>query len=556
MNRAERPSPLPLAVLGAAIVLAGAVILHFGRGTTFYYDEWNVVLTRLGHDPGVFLRSHNGHNSFLPLLLYKTLFETAGLEHYAVYRVVHLALMELVAVLAYLYARPRLGAWWALGPAVALTLVGHAPDYVLQTFQLTFSLSLVAGVAALLAFDRGTRWGDAAGSALLVASLFSSGLGVAFAVGAAVEVLLRPDRRRRLWVLAAPALLYGAWYLAWGWSDFEVANLIHAPRYAEEMYVAGVGALTSLTLGAAVVAVAFAALTVVALAGSGGARPRLWGLAAAAITFWVLTAGSRYGIAPPNTGRYQFPSAVLVALLACEVLGPRVAGRRVGRRGALLAGAALAALLVNDWGLLQANQGGIPDASRHVRAELGALELVRGRVAPEYRPDPGRAPDVTAGQYFGAIDRYKSSPADSPGKIARAAPGPRAAADRVLGEALGLGFARVAAILPPDASTQATPFQAVGGTASRDARGCVRFRRDGPGASLRLVVPAGRVAVAAGPADVVGAAGRFGDDPRIPLGSVVRDSAGAVRLEGDAVPDAPWRVSLASDAPFTACVLR
>src|SRR5262249_33426114 len=51
-------------------------------------------------------------------------------------------------------------------------------------------------------------------------------------------------------------------------------------------------------------------------------------------------------------------------------------------------------------------------------AELGALQLARSTVAPEYSPEMDLFGGVPAAPFFAATDRYGSSPADSPAEIA------------------------------------------------------------------------------------------------------------------------------------------
>jgi hypothetical protein len=77
---------------------------------------------------------------------------------------------------------------------------------------MTFLFAVDAGLAALLMLERRTARADAAVSALLAVSLASAGPGVAFAIGCGVEVLGR-RRPRDLWIVVAPVVLYGAWWL-------------------------------------------------------------------------------------------------------------------------------------------------------------------------------------------------------------------------------------------------------------------------------------------------------------------------------------------------------
>ena len=80
-------SALVLAVFAFLVVVAFVLLYRKGLGTTFYYDEWNFVMNRREWDVETFLRAHNEHLSLLPVLIFKLLFVTVGLDSYGVYRV-------------------------------------------------------------------------------------------------------------------------------------------------------------------------------------------------------------------------------------------------------------------------------------------------------------------------------------------------------------------------------------------------------------------------------------------------------------------------------------
>lgn len=503
----------------AAIVVVGAwAILAAGSGLTFFFDEWNLVVNRGGHSLDVFLRPHNEHASTVGVLIYKALFETAGLGHYGVYRLVGVLLMELLAGLVYVYARPRLGRWWALFPASALVMVGAAPEHVLQPFQMTFTLSLVGALVALLAFDRGR---DRLASAGLVVSLFSSSVALGLFGAFVLELVLRRDRRRAVRVLAAPAVLYGAWWIGYSTASTPLSNLPHVLGFMEVEYVTAVRGLTTLTVMNAAAALLLLGVTVVAACGSTGLRPRFWFAVAAPLAYWLSTALLRYGESPPDTQRYIYPGVLMLALLVCE-LG---AGRRLpafSARVAVVAGALLVALLLDNAGQVDEKRGTqSPQFARILRPELGALELARGAVRdPGFAPDPLRAPDLTAANYLAALDRYPGSPGASPEEIAAADVDARAAADMVL-------FGAVApTVEPADRACAATPETALDLTFAS-----------------ALLVTARR-------APVTVTLRRFGDAPAVTL-TVAARAAGRVALP--AADAHPYRAQLSSAAPFAAC---
>ncbi len=145
------------------------------------------------------------------MLVFKALFSTVGIDSYVPYRVAGLAIHCGVAVLLFAYARRRAGDVLALAAAATVLFLGTAWQDVLWPFQIGFLGSLAAWIGALLALDREDRRGDVAAAVLLALALSSSSLGIPLLLAFALEVLGRPDRRARWWVIAAPAVLYGAW---------------------------------------------------------------------------------------------------------------------------------------------------------------------------------------------------------------------------------------------------------------------------------------------------------------------------------------------------------
>src|SRR5215207_9810946 len=99
---------LAVALLVALALVAAAWILREGRGLTFFYDEWNWVLTRRSGVTGLF-EQHNGHLVVLPLLVFKALFALVGFEPYWVYRVAGVLAHLLCVGLCFALVRRRLG---------------------------------------------------------------------------------------------------------------------------------------------------------------------------------------------------------------------------------------------------------------------------------------------------------------------------------------------------------------------------------------------------------------------------------------------------------------
>jgi hypothetical protein len=405
----------------------------------------------------------------------KALFETAGLAHYWPYRLMIVALHLACAALLYLVARRRVGDVLALLPAVVLLSLGPAWQDILWPFQIGFLIPLACYLGMLLALDRGDRASDLVTGGLLAIALTSSSLAIPVAVAATVELLLSPDRWRRLLrVVAVPAALYGAWYLAYGESDFDPGNLPTTPEYIVNAAGASIGAATSVGLTAGkLLAAALAIGVALRLTRDGPERARLLGLVAAALSFWALLGVFRPDEIPPPS-RQLYPGALFVLLIGVEL----ARGARIGRAALALAALAAALIVAVNIGDLHRGAERLRHFTDFVAAELGALELARASVSSEFRPDPVLAPWVSAGTYFPAVDAW-GSPADTPAGILRWPEPARRAADIALVAALRLQIA------PGPLPGERGPTPVVTRGSGRTAGGCVRLRRGAP-AEMRL----------------------------------------------------------------------
>ena len=493
---------LVLAVFGVLVLVACVLIYRKGFGTTFYYDEWNFVMNRRGWDVDTFLRAHNEHLSLLPVLIFKLLFVSVGLDSYGVYRAALLLVHVICVVLVYVLARERVDAPLAIAAAVIVLFLGAAWNDLLVPFQMSFLLSVAAGLGLLIALERADPRGTVAVAVLLAASLASSSVGIAFAAAAAVHVLLRSDRLVRLWAVAVPSLLYLAWLAAYGdptatagdrsLTQLANDNLPAAPGYVATAAAGAVGAVTGLGIDwGRPLAVAGALLLAVHIARGRTLSLRLLALLAAAAAYWGLAAVFRAHVNPPTDSRYLYLGAVLVLLLTVELL-PRF---DVGPRALVVVAVFVGASALANFGSLRSGSQYLQDWSRYVRAELGALELAGPQTRRDFAPDPVRAPDITAGRYFAAVRDY-GSPASSPAEILNAGEGERQAADSVLLQALGAPVSAGGAVGGRPPTAEATD----GRVATRG--GCLRVAPAAAGAAVELMLPPAGLLVEANAAPV------------------------------------------------------
>jgi hypothetical protein len=544
---AARPARAGWLALAGLLAVALAMLLYVGRSTSFYFDEWDWILGRRAWDLDALLAPHNEHLSLAPVLVFKALFSTVGIDSYVPYRVAGLAVHCGVVVLLFAYARRRVGDVLALGAAATILFLGTAWPDVLWPFQMGFLGSLAAGIGALLALDREDRRGDAIAAVLLAVALSSSSLGIPLLFAAALEVLGRPDRRARWWIVAAPAVLYGAWWLGYGGESSATSdNVFGSPGYVAEAAAGAAGALFSLGLDwGRTLAVGLVVALLVSLHRRGHASWRLLALIAAPLGFWFLTAVARGQLGEPASPRYLYPGAVFLLLIAIEA----AAGVRLTRGALAVGGVILAGALLGNVGAMRDGAGFLRDESTAVDGALAALPLVATRVGADFQPDPESAPQIRSGAYLAAV-RDLGSPAPSP----RALPGmyerARARADEMLRRALS---PRPAA--DTSAPRGAAPKVDAVVSATQQAHGaCQIVASQGGAATADVVVPPGGLLLQPQAAAFTVSLRRFSDAYGDKPIATVPGGGGQVLLQlpPDASP-VPWHVRLAFGGSVRAC---
>jgi hypothetical protein len=544
----------PGALLWVAVAVSGALLIGLDTQLGFMNDDWWFLIYRRGWSPDFFLRPHLDHIAIAPVAIYKLLVSAFGMSSALPFHAAATLVFLLASVLLFSWLRQRVGAWLALFGAVLILFFGPAWVDLLWAFQIGYFGSVAAGLGALLALDRGDRRGDRLACLLLLVSTSFSELGVPFAVGALVAVLAgRRAWRARLYVPLVPLALYAAWWLGWGHtanSSFSLHNVAVAPQYVINAMAAPLSALLGLATGDnALSALSLdwgrpLLLAAVVLAGW-----RLWRLkkvprpllvaASIGLTFWVLAAfNATIGRAPDN-GRYLYPSAVFVLLIAAELLR----GIRVSRNG-LLATAAVAALaLASNLSFLHQGFVGWRDVNDQARADLGAVEIARPAAAPAFALNldtgsPWLLP-VRLPAYYSAVDAY-GSPAYSESELAARPEVQRLEADRALAGALGLALAPRK--LPP------------GAPAGRPPSGvrCRELRASAGGRAVR-VSPGSLTLIDRGSSGVEIELGRFSDDLPVDLGTLQPGPGGVVEIPRD-LSTRRWRLGLKGQGqPVSVC---
>ncbi|HTG49953.1 MAG TPA: hypothetical protein VL915_05625, partial [Gemmatimonadales bacterium] len=434
--------------------VSGCLLLYLGSKLTFLLDDWEFLLYRHGVNADSVLDPHGEHIVALPVLIYKALQATVGMGSALPYRVVSVALFLLSAALLFVYLRRRVGDWPALAATAVVLFLGAAWEDLLWAFQMTYFGSVAAGLGALLALEREDRRGEAAACALLVVSTLFSSLGLSFAIGAAVHVLLK-KRWRSLYVFLLPLAVYGLWWLGWGHtaeSTLSLDTIARTPLYVLNGFASAVASATGLAnyglTGANRLTLTrpLAVLLLFLAAWRLYRRERVphwfWVVLAVAGSFWVLAGFNQMPGRPPDASRYQYLGVVFLFMLAAEVLRPELErGLRIGVKTLAAIGiVAACSVALNVQSLVSAWDETYHPISRLEKAGLGSLDITEATVEPgfvlsEDLVDTGFV-NVDAGSYLAAREEY-GSPGYSEAEIAASPQFVRYAADKVLFGALG-----------------------------------------------------------------------------------------------------------------------
>jgi hypothetical protein len=525
-----------LVALGVAMAASAALGLYFSRDTSFWVDELDWFSTTPDLDLRGALDPYIGHLILTSRLIYAAILNTFG-GGYLPFRLLTAGIVLLTAGLFFVFAKRRIGALAALAPTLVLLFYGSDSLHVLTGNSLTVLLSVAAGMGAFLALEREDLAGDLGACLLLCLAVATYSEGLPYLAGAAVLVLVGPDRRRRAWVFLIPALLYAAWWL---WSSSDAASSTETGVTASDLLLAPNWAINSLaSIGAALVGLDYAfslggdrwgwgtLVALTALVGLGwrlsrGHIPRwLWATAAVPATFWLLhaAAASPEGGREPGNSRYLFAGAVAVLLVAVE------AGRGVRfGRGAILALYAVAAVgVITNIALLRDSSELYRDKASQRRATQTAIGLservgivAQLRLTGPIMRETGETHLVTG---YTEAARQFGSPAFSVPELREQSERIRELADTALADSLGLR-------LEP---TSASPLNCRPITG--EARGDTSFDLPAGGAVLSTTE---------GPAPV--RLRRFATEFEAQVGNLEPGVPMALSIPADSAPD-PWYAS-------------
>lgn len=537
-------------VIGVVVVLAvsATVLLLLQSRLTFFADDWRFLIERRGLSPDVFLDPHNDHIAVLPVAIYKALLNVFGMSSALPFQIVSTGVFLLSNVALFAYLRRRVGDELALLGMTLVLFLGAAWIDLLWSFQIGLSGSIAAGLAGLLALERDEKHGDTIACALLAIATGFSELGIPFAVAALVSVALGPQpRRRRLYVVFVPFALYAFWFLGWGHKGpetFTMHNLLVSPKYVFEAVSQAIASLlglaTPLTGSGSqpvgliwgelllVIGIVFAVWRVRRL---GGIPRGLWTALALGGAFWFLAAINAYLTwRLPTNGRYQYPGAVFVLLIAAELLR----GFRPNRQTLAVAGLVTTAAVVSGLFFLGKGYRIQKTTTDTERARLAAVEIARPDLAANSRVNVDLLTQFDAGAYISAVDAF-GSPALTESQLASSSEANRATADLVLASLLSVRLTPIS-----EAERLGVPRRRCHSTGSKYA--ARQWAPLHPGVNW--------VTANQAPASLWLA--RFADVPWVALGSLGRGRVGAINIPRDR-STRPWRLEALGHGSVTVC---
>lgn len=534
----------PFFILAIAVAATGIILLRLDSQLTFVADDWMLLVKRHGWSADYFLHPFHGNIVAAPGLVYKLMLTIFGMSSATPYYAVAIACFLAGAVLLFVYLRQRVGDWPALLGSVLVLFLGAAFEDLLFAFQIGYFAAVAAGLGALIALDREDDRGDRIACALLVVSLAFSSVGIAFVAGGVLDVLLgRKPRARRSYVALLPIAVYVVWWLGWGHlggNHVNVHNLLTTPKFVFDAASAGIVSLLGLATGdgsepsqphlilGQILLVVGLLLLVFRIAKEGKVSRGLAVALAIGLAFWILAGVNRDVSRLPTSSRFQYPSAILVLLIAAEVLR----GLRVPRLATAAGAAVTAAAVVGGLSLLHREQDERwrPYANS-LRSSLAAVEIAGPGADPTFPvffPPDIEAP---ARDYLSAVGEY-GSPAFTEVELEARPASERASADLTIAQAVGLALAA------PDLR-------------DHTAR-CQMLRANAAGYSGLTLLRGGFTLSNRGDTNVEVLLSRFADELSVLLGPLSSGVTASLEIPEDGSPR-PWKLGLRGNGPVRLC---
>jgi hypothetical protein len=568
------------------MLLSAVLIWRWSSNQTLLIDEWGYARRTSTQSVATFMFNppHGKHLIAVPLLLYKGAFDSFGISSFVPYRVAHIVLLLICALLFYVLARRRVGDTLAVLPTGILLFLGSAWEVVGAPLLRSPSLiAIAAGLGMFLALERRDLRGDLAAFGLLTLSLASHSTSYAFAAAAAVLVLARPSpaRWRRAWIFALPTLAYAAWFVLGfdpGPSDSLASRVAGAPLFLAKSFIDTLVSASGMFIDTphthlafpgpfeavrdAALCLLFAGLVFVRFRTRRPISAFTWAIVAALITIWIATALAPGANRFAASSRYLYPYVLLFLLLLCELGRDFQLPRKLTAPVAIAIAAMFVVSIAGNLRDLRIQERAANATSDSQRAGLSALAFESRPVPPNFSlldTLAGRVPKVTlvAGKRYSRLKQIMAaygSPAYSAAELASRPEFVRLNADYVSLRAARGGLRPLPA--RPTAHGRAPRTVSVsGGSTAPISRDCVALRPSAMIASATVSLYSDGLVLSVSPgARAKVSAGRFADDTPLRLGAVPGGHKAVLRLAASRFPQ-PWRVGIESGQRVVACSL-
>jgi hypothetical protein len=376
------PASLPWwlkAAHATSLLFATLVLVVANRRAWFFQDEWDFFAHRIYQPLALrqFMVPHNEHWSTLPVLVYRLIFDVAGMHSYWPYLgtlfAVHLLLTHL---LWRLMLRCRVDPLLATALAALFGVLGSGAGDLTIAFQMSFVGSLTFGVAAVLVTDH--RWADrpawrsdAFVWLLLLGGLMCSGIGITMVAITTLVALWRRGVLAAMRTASVPTAAYLVWFAIWGRhgvmsSSITVSTILAIPAYAWHGLTHALAAASGMERAGPVLLVLLVGYAVVLVDKTAGMS---WTRLGSLRQRWGITrGGDTAGAAGPGTAEFAAPAEPAAAAWARAA---RPVGTEVIAAVSLAAGALFLFLIIGvgrtSLGQSQA------DSSRYVYLAMGLM---------------------------------------------------------------------------------------------------------------------------------------------------------------------------------------
>lgn len=372
----------------------------------FFYDDWYFLRA----SPNILWDPHVGHWNTVPVLFFQAIQWLFGMDHYLPFAIpailVHLTVVHFLWRIA---LRSGVRPWIATAISVLVTLLGAGSEALVWAVQIGFVGAIAGMLGCILVLDtpRLTVRRGIAASALVLASLATSGVAFPFILVAVILAVIRHGLLRTAGLFSVPIFCWVIWFLLSGHSAASVGRangigqLLLVPQFAITMVTEGLGNLFPVTVLGSIIFVALAIWWLFTLHTSAFRStdkktlvPYLLFIAAPA--FALLTGYSRIGLGLGTATSSRYVYVTVICIMPLMVLGLNRLTRSVS-----LIPVVVIVLIVAAWNLVPMATGFAErihrtDSTRAQLAETAAvIRAYPGCLPAGLRPSPQWAPDAT-----------------------------------------------------------------------------------------------------------------------------------------------------------------